>query len=135
MSISEHTENPGGSGNFDAVTYAHLFQALSDPSRLAIVDHLATGEHRVGDLADHMGLAQSTVSKHIKFLQKCHLLSMRPDGRATWYYLSEPALLRILLAAADKMLDSTGGRQQPCSHLVHTRPQDTTPPSTENGKS
>ena len=39
-----------------------LFRSLADPARLQIVRHLALGEHRVVDLTDHLGLAQSTVS-------------------------------------------------------------------------
>ncbi|WP_297739100.1 helix-turn-helix transcriptional regulator [uncultured Tessaracoccus sp.] len=97
--------------------YAHLFQALAEPARLAILQHLASGEHRVRDLVDHMGLAQSTVSKHVSFLMECGLPTARPEGRATWYALAEPALLRILVAAAEQMLHSTGHAAQLCSHL------------------
>jgi DNA-binding transcriptional ArsR family regulator len=42
-----------------------LLSRFSDASRLAIVPHLALGEHRVVDLTEHLGLAQSTVSKHL----------------------------------------------------------------------
>ena len=41
---------------------AALFHGFSDPSRVAILRHLALGEHRVVDLTAHLGLAQSTVS-------------------------------------------------------------------------
>ena len=37
---------------------ACLFHGFSDPSRLAIVQHLALGEHRVVELTRHLGLAQ-----------------------------------------------------------------------------
>lgn len=98
-------------------SYAHLFQALADPTRLAVVQHLASGEHRVRDLVEHMGLAQSTISKHLSFLVECGLINARPEGRATWYALAEPALLRILVAAAEKMLEATGNAAQLCVHL------------------
>lgn len=97
--------------------YAHLFQALADPMRLAVVQHLASGEHRVRDLVEHMGLAQSTISKHLSFLVECGLITARPEGRSTWYALAEPALLRILVSAAEKMLDATGNAAQLCVHL------------------
>ncbi|MDO4259040.1 MAG: metalloregulator ArsR/SmtB family transcription factor [Actinomycetaceae bacterium] len=97
--------------------YAHLFQALAEPTRLAIVQHLSSGEHRVRDLVAHMGLAQSTVSKHISFLLECGLVTVRPEGRASWYALAEPALLRILIAAAERMLEATGNPAVLCSHL------------------
>ncbi len=59
-----------------------LFHGFSDPSRLAIVRHLALGEHRVVDLTAHLGLAQSTVSKHLACLKDCALVTSRPQGRA-----------------------------------------------------
>ncbi len=46
---------------------ASLFHSLSDPTRLAILRHLSLGEHRVVELTHHLGLAQSTVSKHLAF--------------------------------------------------------------------
>ena len=44
---------------------AALFRSLGDQSRLAIVRRLAEGPARVGDLVAAVGLAQSTVSKHL----------------------------------------------------------------------
>ncbi|MFL0577322.1 ArsR/SmtB family transcription factor [Brevibacterium luteolum] len=102
--------------------YAHLFQALADPTRLAIVQHLASGPHRVRDLVAHMGLAQSTVSKHIAFLHECRLLTARPEGRATWYALAEPELLRGLITAAERVLTATGAHAVLCQHLHTTEP-------------
>jgi len=97
--------------------YAHLFQAFAEPTRLAILQHLASGEHRVRDLVDHMELAQSTVSKHLSFLTACGLITARPQGRATWYALAEPELLKTLIAVAEKMLEATGKSVQLCEHL------------------
>ena len=97
--------------------YAHLFQAFAEPTRLAILPHLASGEHRVRDLVDHMGLAQSTVSKHLSFLLECALVKSRPEGRSTWYALADVALLKNLIAAAEQMLDATGKSAQLCEHL------------------
>lgn len=102
--------------------YAHLFQALADPTRLAIVQHLASGPHRVRDLVAHMGLAQSTVSKHIAFLHECRLLTARPEGRATWYALAEPELLRGLITAAEQVLTATGAHAVLCQHLHTAEP-------------
>ena len=59
---------------------ASLFQSLSDPTRLAILRHLAAGEHRVVDLTTHLGLAQSTVSAHLACLRDCGLVSSRPQA-------------------------------------------------------
>lgn len=99
--------------------FAHLFDALSEPARLAILQHLATGEHRVRDLVDHMGFAQSTVSKHLAFLLECGLVRTRPEGRASWYALAEPALLAALIGAAGQMLSATGTDARLCPHITN----------------
>ena len=99
------------------VAYAHLFQAFAEPTRLAIVQHLASGEHRVRDLVEHMGLAQSTAGKHVGFLGECGLPTMRPGGRPTWYAPTQPELLRTLIAAAECLLDATGTQALLCTHL------------------
>ena len=84
-----------------------LFRGLADPARLAIVRHLALGEHRVVDLTAHLGLAQSTVSGHLSCLRDCGLVTARAEGRASLYSLARPELMD-LLAAAERLLDATG---------------------------
>ncbi|MCW2606351.1 MAG: transcriptional regulator, ArsR family [Frankiales bacterium] len=84
-----------------------LFHSLADPTRLAIVQHLALGEHRVVDLTAHLGLAQSTVSGHLSCLRDCGLVTARAEGRASLYSLARPELLD-LLQAAERLLDATG---------------------------
>ncbi len=86
---------------------AALFRGLGDPNRLAILRHLALGEHRVRDLTEHLGLAQSTVSAHCLCLAGCGLITSRPQGRATVYALAHPELLE-LFTAAEKLLAATG---------------------------
>ena len=98
--------------------YSHLFQALSDPTRLAVVQHLAGGEHRVRDLVAHMGFAQSTVSKHLSFLLECGLVTVRPAGRSSWYALADPDGLARLFTAARALLCVTGVDAALCTHLT-----------------
>ncbi|MEX5720676.1 ArsR/SmtB family transcription factor [Geodermatophilus maliterrae] len=87
---------------------AALFHSLGDASRLAILRHLALGDHRVRDLTEHLGLAQSTVSKHCLCLAGCGLIRSRTEGRATVYSLAGPEVLEVL-AAAERLLAATGG--------------------------
>jgi ArsR family transcriptional regulator, cadmium/lead-responsive transcriptional repressor len=87
---------------------ACLFRGLGDPSRLAIVRHLALGEHRVVDLTAHLGLAQSTVSKHLRCLLDCGLVTSRPQGRASVFSLAYPEMVLDVLAAAEQLLAATG---------------------------
>lgn len=87
---------------------ACLFHGFSDRSRVSIVQHLAFGEHRVVDLTRHLGLAQSTVSKHLACLLDCGIVTVRAQGRASVYSLAHPAATLHLLAAAEKLLGLTG---------------------------
>ena len=103
--------------------YAHLFQALAEPTRLALIQHLAYGEHRVRDLVDHMGFAQSTVSRHLGFLLECGLVTVRPDGRSSWYALADARLLSQLIGAARELLEATGTDAELCAHLRVPEPR------------
>lgn len=85
-----------------------LFHGFSDSSRLAILQHLTLGEHRVVDLVGHLGLAQSTVSKHLACLRDCGLVTSRPEGRATMWSLVHADAILDLLAAAERLLALTG---------------------------
>jgi DNA-binding transcriptional ArsR family regulator len=91
----------------DLTTAVCLFRSLADPARLAIVQHLALGEHRVVDLTAHLGLAQSTVSGHLSCLRDCGLVTARAEGRASLYSLARPELMD-LLSAAERLLAATG---------------------------
>lgn len=97
--------------------YAHLFQALSERSRLAVLQHLSLGEHKVRDLVAHLGLAQSTVSRHLAFLLECGLVRVRPDGRSSWYSIAEPAELAGLFDAAAALLRTVGDDAMLEGHL------------------
>jgi ArsR family transcriptional regulator, cadmium/lead-responsive transcriptional repressor len=95
---------------------ACLFHGFGDRSRLAIVQHLALGEHRVVDLTAHLGLAQSTVSKHCACLLDCGVLQVRTQGRSSVYSLAHPEATMDLLAAAEKLLALTGDAVVLCPH-------------------
>ncbi len=115
-----HESETRDSDSVATAVYAHLFQALADPTRLAVVQHLASGEHRVRDLVGHMGFAQSTVSKHLGFLLECGLATTRPEGRSTWYSLADPTRLKNLIAAAETLLNAGGSHAVLCTHLRTT---------------
>lgn len=93
-----------------------LFRSLGDPARLAILRHLALGEHRVVDLTAHLGLAQSTVSGHLACLRDCGLVTSRPQGRASLHGLHPGARAELLelFAAAERVLAGTGDAAAVC---------------------
>jgi ArsR family transcriptional regulator len=84
-----------------------LFRSLADPTRLAIIQHLACREARVVDLTTTLDLPQSTVSTHLACLRDCGLVTWRPAGRQSYYALARPELLD-LLADAEALLAATG---------------------------
>jgi DNA-binding transcriptional ArsR family regulator len=86
---------------------AALFRSLGDPARLMIVRCLARGPARVTDLTAVLGLAQSTVSKHLACLRDCGLVASEPAGRASMFRLAQPALADML-TAAETVLAATG---------------------------
>ena len=87
---------------------ACLFRGMSDPSRVAILRHLLLGEHNVTELMAHLGLAQSTVSKHLACLRDCGLVESRPAGRASVFSLTHPDAVLKVFAAAEELLAATG---------------------------
>ncbi len=92
---------------------AALFRSLGDPARLMIVRRLAGGPARVTDLVSALGLAQSTVSKHLACLRDCGLVTSEPSGRASVFRLAQPAL-GDMLTAAETVLAATGNAVALC---------------------
>ena len=92
---------------------AALFRSLGDPARLMIVRRLAVGPARVTDLTAGLGLAQSTVSKHLACLRGCGLVASEPSGRASVFRLAQPALAEVL-SAAEAVLAATGNAVALC---------------------
>ena len=126
MAMTALTAIDGGTPDVEPLDAAAcLFHGFSDPSRLAILRHLALGEHRVTDLTAHIGLAQSTVSKHLACLRDCGLVTSRPEGRASMFSLTHPEALDDLFAAAERLLALTGDAVTLCANYgTDTLPTD-----------
>ncbi|MGF1648779.1 MAG: ArsR/SmtB family transcription factor [Kineosporiaceae bacterium] len=90
-----------------------LFRSLADGTRLRIVQRLAAGEARVMDLTGELGLAQSTVSQHLACLRDCGLVDSRTEGRQSFYALTRPELMDLLVAA-EGVLAATGSAVALC---------------------
>jgi ArsR family transcriptional regulator len=76
---------------------ARAFQALSDPTRVALVDLLRGGERCVCELTDALGSAQSRLSFHLRILKEAGLVEDRREGRWVYYRLN-PGRLADLAA-------------------------------------
>ena len=72
----------------DTAQAARWFHALSDETRLEIVERLLGGERCVCELTDDLDAAQSRLSFHLKTLKDAGLVSDRRDGRWVYYTLN-----------------------------------------------
>jgi DNA-binding transcriptional ArsR family regulator len=59
----------------------HVLGALADPTRRAILLRLSRGDARVTDLAAPFAISLNSVSKHIRILERAHLVERRKMGR------------------------------------------------------
>ena len=75
-----------------AATSSDVFNAVAEPQRRAILDFLAADERPVGDIVDALGLAQPSVSKHLRVLRDVGLVRARRDGRQVFYRTNAGAI-------------------------------------------
>lgn len=71
-----------------------VFQAIADPTRRAIILLLAVSAMTPNGIAEHFKSSRQAVSKHIKVLTECEILTQIQQGREIYYHLN-----------ADKMKD------------------------------
>ncbi|MGV3696054.1 ArsR/SmtB family transcription factor [Flavobacterium sp.] len=64
-----------------------VFQAISDPTRRAIITLIATTAMTPNALAEHFHTSRQAVSKHIKILSECELIQEEKVGREIYYKL------------------------------------------------
>jgi ArsR family transcriptional regulator len=79
----------------DSDRAVRLFHALSDATRLSILERLRFGERCVCDLTDALDAAQSRLSFHLKVLKDAGLVSDRRDGRWMYYTMNTDTLGEI----------------------------------------
>ncbi len=68
-----------------ATTTSDAFNAIAEPRRRDILHFLAPTERSVGDIVIALGLAQPSVSKHLKVLRDVGLVDVRRDGKQIFY--------------------------------------------------
>ena len=71
----------------------HVYGALADPTRRAILASLAYGDAKVGSLADRFPISLNGVSKHVKVLERAGLVSRTVRGREHWLRLRAKPLV------------------------------------------
>src|SRR5437867_2620844 len=92
-----------------------LFHALSDRTRLSILQRLRFGERCVCDLTDALDAAQSRLSFHLKVLKEAGLVTDRREGRWMYYTLNTDSLAEVTeLAEAMASAPSAVERRNGC---------------------
>ncbi len=88
-----------------AQRYASWFRALADPSRVQIVEYLARHARptSVGEIVTAVGLAQSTVSQHLKILAEVRFVLVDQVGNARHYRINGNCI-KCFPSAADVVM-------------------------------
>ena len=94
---------------------ARLGRALSDPTRAGILLALREAPGYPSDLADALQVSRQVMSNHLACLRGCGLVEAVPDGRRSWYRLTDPhlapaldELLRVVLFVEPDCCDGDG---------------------------
>jgi ArsR family transcriptional regulator, virulence genes transcriptional regulator len=80
-----------------AAEAAGLLKALSNPSRLLVLCHLANGtELSVNQIVNRVGLSQSALSQHLAKLREEGLVATRKQAQTVFYRIADPRAERLL---------------------------------------
>ena len=75
---------------------ASIFQALANPTRIAIVEALRDGELPAGAIIERLGLEQANASQHLAILRTKQVVSSRKEGNQVFYSVRDPLLIEVL---------------------------------------
>ncbi len=80
---------------------SQTFKALSDPTRIRILNLLCADEHSVNDIAEILDLGQSTVSHQLRFLKNLRLVKFRREGTTLFYSKDDDHIMNLLKQAIE----------------------------------
>ena len=73
-----------------------ILSALSDPTRLELLEYLSGGERCVCEILPAFSRSQSTISKHLNILFEADILDRRIDGKKTLYSIKAPQVFELV---------------------------------------
>ena len=85
---------------------AKIIKALSDPSRLEIIDILSCGEKCACDILEHFNFTQPTLSHHMKVLMDCGIVEYRKEGLWSYYFLNKNNCNKLILFLMNLITDT-----------------------------
>jgi DNA-binding transcriptional ArsR family regulator len=72
-----------------------IFQAIADPTRRAILVMIAAQAMTPNAVADNFQTTRQAISKHIRILSECQLLTSKKSGREIYYHLNPQKINEI----------------------------------------
>ncbi|WP_252314432.1 metalloregulator ArsR/SmtB family transcription factor [Sinobaca sp. H24] len=75
---------------------SQTFKALSHPNRIRILHLLSHAEYSVNDIAEQLGLKQSSVSHQLIFLKNLRLVKYRREGQSLYYSQDDKHVMHVL---------------------------------------
>ena len=72
-----------------------VFQAITDPTRRAIISLIALQAMTPNALAEHFHTSRQAVSKHIKILSECKIVRQELSGREIYYHFNSKKLKEV----------------------------------------
>lgn len=85
---------------------AKIIKAISDSSRLKIVDILSCGEMCACDILEHFDFTQPTLSHHMKVLMDCGIVECRREGLWSFYFLNSSNCNKLILFLMNLITDT-----------------------------
>ncbi|MGH8878636.1 MAG: ArsR/SmtB family transcription factor [Stackebrandtia sp.] len=87
-------------------TVARFFRALSDPTRLRLLEFILAGERTVADCVTYAGITQPRVSVHLSCLADCGYVTARRDGKKLRYSIGDPRVADLVVLARSLAADN-----------------------------
>jgi len=72
-----------------------IFQAIADPTRRAIIALIALQAMTPNAIAEHFDTTRQSISKHLRILSECELLTKKQEGREIYYQLQVDKMKEI----------------------------------------
>lgn len=101
-------------------TVARFFRALSDPTRLKLLEYILAGERTAADCVEHVGITQPRVSVHLSCLTDCGYVIARRDGRKLRYTVGDPRVADLVMLARSLAADNAAALD--CCPRIDARP-------------
>ena len=91
---------------------ADRFRALSEPTRIKLLDHLREGEATVLELTELIGTTQQNVSKHLGVLQRAGIVARRKEGNFAHYRIVDQGVLSMCEAVCGSLQEQVESLRQ-----------------------